>query len=125
MATVLGYFYIYVEWYKAKLQIIIDIAMKKREIFAEILRIVEEETEVSAENILSGLRQTEIVDARYLLIKTLRDYGFYPREIARMMGITARAIHYILTNFDTRMDYAKYKRNSYEIIRNRARNICL
>lgn len=42
--------------------------MCKSEIFAKILRLVSEETEISTSDILSGSKETDVVDARYLLV---------------------------------------------------------
>lgn len=52
--------------------------MCKSEIFAEILEIVSQETEISVERILSSDKDTETVDARYLLVHILSEMGFYP-----------------------------------------------
>ncbi len=97
--------------------------MKKREIFAEIIEIVVSETDVPCEEILSKSKQAEVVDARYMLIMALLDFGFYPSEVAQMVGLTSRSINYTISNFDTRMSYAKYKRNTYDRIRKRVGNI--
>ena len=91
--------------------------MKKTEIFAEILAIVSRETEVLEGEILSKIKIADVVDARFMLVKSLVDYGFYPGEVARLMKVTSRSIHYTLSNFDTRMDYAKYNRNCYDRIK--------
>lgn len=45
--------------------------MCKSEIFAEILNLVSKETEISANRILSSDKDTETVDARYLLVHLL------------------------------------------------------
>lgn len=45
--------------------------MSKSEIFNTILRMVSEETEIPSAQILSGRKDTETVDARYLLVHFL------------------------------------------------------
>lgn len=52
--------------------------MCKSEIFAEIINLVEKETEVSTELILSSSKVTEVVDARSIVAHLLSEYGLYP-----------------------------------------------
>ena len=42
--------------------------MCKEDIFNEIIQVVSRETEISPRIILSGSKETEVVDARYLLV---------------------------------------------------------
>lgn len=91
--------------------------MNKREIFAVILEMVAEETEIAPGDILSCRKSREIVDARHLLIALLNDEGFYPSRIASMSGITVRAVLYAISNFPYRTAYEKTLRNSYEKLR--------
>lgn len=97
--------------------------MKKKEIYTYIINVVAEECEVDATAIESKSKVAEVVDARYMLIMALLDFGFYPSEVAQMVGLTSRSINYTISNFDTRMSYAKYKRNTYDRIRKRVGNI--
>lgn len=57
--------------------------IRKTEIFAKILDIVANETELTSEQILSCCRTAETVDARYMLVHLLRREGIYISEIAR------------------------------------------
>lgn len=91
--------------------------MKKSEIFAEILKIVSDETDVPSQDIISRNRQADIVDARHIFVKTLYDYGFYPVEISHHTGMSHRAINYIITNFGYRMTAGQYLRNNFERIK--------
>lgn len=59
--------------------------MRKTELFAQILKTVANETELTPEQILSCCRTAETVDARYMLVHLLRREGIYISEIARMM----------------------------------------
>lgn len=91
--------------------------MKKQKVYEYILGVVADECEVDATAITSKSKVAEVVDARYILAKCLLDYGYYPSEVARLMGMTARAIGYVITTFDDRLKGANYKRNNYERIK--------
>lgn len=84
--------------------------MCKSEIFAEILEIVSQETEISANRILSSDKDTETVDARYLLVHLLSEKGFYPSQTSIHLHKTKRAINYIISNFQERLDSGKMMR---------------
>lgn len=91
--------------------------MCKSEIFAEILRIVSEETEISTNEILSSSKEADVVDARYLLVHLLYERGFYPSQIALQTRKTKRSINYILTGFSDRIQRGKMLRIQYENIK--------
>lgn len=48
----------------------------KEEIFAELVKIVSRETEITREMIVSKCSKAEVVDARYILARLLHDAGF-------------------------------------------------
>lgn len=91
--------------------------MCKSEIFAEILRIVSEETEISTNEILSSSKEADVVDARYLLVHLLYERGFYPSQIALQTRKTKRSINYILSGFSDRIQRGKMLRIQYENIK--------
>lgn len=91
--------------------------MCKSEIFAELLRIVSRETEISTNDIISCKKETEVVDARYLLVRLLFENGFYPSQIASHIHKTNRSINYILSNFSDRLRTGKILRIQYENIK--------
>lgn len=93
--------------------------MCKSEIFAAILNIISEETELEKELILSDSKEVEIVDARYLFVHFLSLNGFYPSQIAARLMKTKRAINYMLSNFDARLETGKMIRINYDNIKNR------
>ena len=66
--------------------------MYKAHIFQEALNAVMDETEVEREQILSGCKQEEVVDARSLLIKVMNEKGLYPVQISQITGIGFRSI---------------------------------
>lgn len=81
--------------------------MCKSEIFAETINLVAQETEIPASRILSSDKDTETVDARYLLVQLLVERGMYPSQIAPKIHKTKRAINYMISNFQERMEGGK------------------
>ena len=77
--------------------------IRKTEIFAKILDIVANETELTSEQILSCCLTAETVDARYMLAHLLRREGIYISEIARMMHFSRRGVEKMLSQFDDRL----------------------
>lgn len=89
----------------------------KEEIFAEIIKIVSRETEITREMIVSKCSKAEVVDARYILARLLHDAGFYKSQIAERLCLSRRSVFVILGNFDDRLRYNRMMRISYERIR--------
>lgn len=65
------------------------------------------ETEVEIEQILSSSKETDVVDARYLLVFFLAQNGLYPPTIALYINKTKRSVNYILSNFNSRLKQGK------------------
>ena len=61
-------------------------------IYNEVLRLVAEETEISAEMIVSKSRLAEVVDARQMVVWFCFKAGLLPRTIAEKLGITRQAV---------------------------------
>lgn len=80
--------------------------MRKTEIFAKLLNQVSVETEIAEERIISHERAAEVVDARYILVYLLLRNGFRASEIARMMGLSYRAVMQISALFNTRYNHS-------------------
>lgn len=97
--------------------------MKKRELFDKILAIVEEETEISREEILSKSKKEEVVDARALLVFVLHSLGFYPIQISLLSGICQRCINPYIANFKDRKDDRRILRLNYENVTKKLREI--
>ncbi len=68
--------------------------MCKSEIFAETINLVAQETEIPASRILSSDKDTETVDARYLLVQLLVERGMYPSQIAPKIHKTVQCKSY-------------------------------
>lgn len=77
--------------------------MCKSKIFAEILRIVSEETEVPADCILSSKKDEDTVDARYILVYFLSKNGISHASIAKFINKDIRTVNNIITGFEARM----------------------
>ena len=95
--------------------------MGKKEIFSRVLDLVEDETEVSKELILSGNKKEEVVDARALLIYTLHELGFYPSQIGVMSGICPRCIGPFILHFEDRKSNRRMLGIYYERVKRKLR----
>lgn len=78
--------------------------MIKSEIFASVLRDVCEVTGISERDIMSKSKSEEIVDARHLLVVTLRRSGYYPGMIAERLHVSGRAVRKMIGSFRSRAD---------------------
>lgn len=76
--------------------------MNKKELFKRVLKTVVEITDEDERIIMSTIRKTNIVDARYMLVYGLYIKGLYPGEISEMMGCTSHNIRYIINNIHSR-----------------------
>lgn len=55
-------------------------------------------------DIMSKSKSEEIVDARHLLVVTLRRSGYYPGMIAERLHISGRAVRKMIGSFRSRAD---------------------
>lgn len=74
--------------------------MRKSEVFEFVLATVEQETEIPRGLILSAKRDTDIVNARHILIYSLYCKGLYYKEIAYLLRMTRQAVNKVVTKFD-------------------------
>jgi hypothetical protein len=88
------------------------------QIFQETLSAVVEAMEVEPEQILSGCKQEEVVDARSLLIKLMSDNGLYPVQISKITGLNSRSVTQFLLDFKERIKSRKILRINYESLKN-------
>lgn len=91
--------------------------MGKSERYNKVLSIVEEETEVRKEMIVSGNKQEEVVDARSLLIRILYEQGFYPIQISQLSGICHRCVSPFIVGFNERKESHKLLGINYEKVK--------
>lgn len=87
------------------------------QIFQDTLSAVVEAMEVEQEQILSGCKQEEVVDARSLLIKLMNDKGLYPVQISKITGLNSRSVTQFLLDFRERVDSRKILRMNYESLK--------
>lgn len=97
--------------------------MGKSERYNKVLSIVEEETEVRKEMIVSGNKQEEVVDARSLLIRILYEQGFYPIQISQLSGICPRCISPFIVSFNERKENNRLLRINYEKVKRKLREL--
>lgn len=84
------------------------------QIFQDTLSAVVEAMEVEQNQILSGCKQEEVVDARSLLIKLMSDKGLYPVQISKITGLNSRSVNQFLLGFNERINSRKILRINYE-----------
>lgn len=77
--------------------------MSKTDIINKLFTAVTEETEITADEILSDSRATEVVDARAILVNLLSEKGFYPSQIARYIRKTPSTVHNLLRDYNNRI----------------------
>ena len=90
--------------------------MPATEIYKKILSEVSSETEIPVESILSNNRESDVVDARYILIHLLSRCGFSSPHIARLTGKRPRFVNYVKSNYDQRLKQSRYMRHCSAII---------
>lgn len=94
--------------------------MSKLEIFSALLSVVSEVTEVPASDIFSNCRKEEVVDARMILARCLSREGFYPSQIAALLGQTTRNVNRALALVDARLMSSLSLRINMETVRKKA-----
>lgn len=90
--------------------------MPATEIYQRLLHEVSSETEIPAEAILSNNRESDVVDARYILIHLLSLCGFSSPLIARLTGKKSRLITYAKSNYENRLKQSRYMRHCAAIL---------
>lgn len=89
--------------------------------FEKLLRLVSEVSGIPVRDILQS-NETDAVDARNVVVYVLHNQGVYCRNIAKLIGRTPRAIRYMLSNFESRLNNSKYLRSVYEDVGKRVGN---
>ena len=93
--------------------------MKKSEIFAEVLQMVSDETEVEIDDILSDSRTTDVMDAKALLCYTLKiSAGLSAANIISSFGGVYKKdfVYYHVRGFEDRCKQNKLLKVSYNKI---------
>jgi chromosomal replication initiation ATPase DnaA len=100
-----------------------ELNMKKLEYFGKVLEVVTDLTEVESNDIVGKNRAVEVIDARWLAIKLMRDKGYSTRQIASLFNRSTRSITHALLFFENRTeDPFSALGNIYETARQILRN---
>ncbi len=97
---------------------------KAKRVAAAIVDTIASETDVAVAKIISRCSESEVVEARWICVRILSEYGYYTSRIAGLMKITPRYVQYILTDFDDRAAGSPAMRKNYETIAKKLRNNC-
>ena len=89
--------------------------MRKSELFAQILGVVSEVTEITPDVILSKTKVEEVVDARMYLGYFCRKCGLYSVQIAAMANVTPRQINRLISAANARIPRGMVAANVYSI----------
>ena len=82
--------------------------MGKIEDFGKVIKVVTELMDVTDQEILGKSRESEVVDARWMVICLMHEKGYSTKEIAPLMCHPIRTINHALKGFS---DRAKYSNN--------------
>ena len=82
--------------------------MGKNEDFSKVIKVVTELMDVTDQEILGKSRESEVVDARWMVICLMHEKGYSTKEIAPLMRHPIRTINHALKGFS---DRAKYSNN--------------
>ena len=86
--------------------------MKKSEIFAKVVEIVSDCTEVSVEWIMSDRRQEDVVMARCLVIYYGRWFGLTVKHLQEYLNYdSSYSVRYMLKSYDERVKNDRYFRS--------------
>lgn len=77
----------------------------KAKYYEAVMSVVTDLTDLTEDIILNGRRTMEVIDARWLCVRLMKDIGLYPFQIAEKMSMSVRTVQYILNNFDDRMKF--------------------
>lgn len=80
--------------------------MGANEYYRKTVEVVSDLTGLMEGEIVGKRRMRELVDARCLVVKLMRDAGYYPTQIAPIMNVSTRWVQKILEHFDDRVRYS-------------------
>lgn len=96
----------------------------KKDYFDRLVSIVAELSELSVEAIMKGRKTDEVVDARWIIVKILKEQGYHTAKIALLMGMTQRNVTNIVNLFQDRLDqYDSLFKSTYQKARILAGNL--
>lgn len=89
----------------------------------KVAKVVSDLTGIGEAEIMGKGRAAEVVDARWMVVKLVREAGYYPSQIAQVMGMTVRQVQAIITSFDMRLRFSdSLVRINYESAANHLRS---
>lgn len=92
--------------------------MHKTKLFAHILDLVSQATDIRPDVILSCSKCEDAVDARYILVHLLSQQGLYSSHISQLMGCSHRNINKMLSRFHSRAQGRRLLRINLEAVKN-------
>lgn len=81
--------------------------MNRLEYFSKVMRIVATLTEVEDKDILGSTKTVEAVDARWLVIKLMREGGYTTKHIVPLVCRPERTVNHALCFFEDRVKYSQ------------------
>ena len=98
--------------------------MYKKDYFSRLVSAVAELSELSEADILTGRKTDAVVDARWVIVRILKEQGYHTANIAMLMSMTQRIVTHILTAFQDRLDgYDSLFKSIYQKARIKVGNI--
>lgn len=86
--------------------LLLFVLMGANEYYKKTVEVVADLTGLTEVEIVGKRRMRELVDARCLVVRLMRDAGYYPTQIAPIMHVTVRWVQKILECFDDRARYS-------------------
>ena len=78
--------------------------MYKKDYFSRLVSVVAELSELTEADIMEGRKTDAVVDARWVIVRILKEQGYHTANIAMLLNMTQRNVSYILTAFQDRLD---------------------
>lgn len=74
--------------------------------FGKVIKVVTELMDVEDRDILGKSRTLEAVDARWMVIRLMKDKGYTVKQIASLICHPRRTVNHVLSYFDERVRYS-------------------
>lgn len=98
--------------------------MYKKDYFSRLVAVVAELSELSEDSIMNGRKTDAVVDARWVIVRILKEQGYHTANIAMLLNMTQRNVTHILTAFQDRLDqYDSLFKSIYQTARIMVGNI--
>ena len=98
--------------------------MYKKDYFSRLVSAVAELSELTEDDILNGRKTDAVVDARWVIVRILKEQGYHTANIAMLLSMTQRNVTHILIAFQDRLDgYDSLFKSIYQKARIKVGNI--